>query len=140
MTKTLKVEGMMCKHCRKHVEDALNSIDNVKSVVTLDPPQAEVEFIGNELSLEELQAVVNHAPHLHPAGKRQIEIYDGKLLRPLVHQRKSGGVYLRYAAESKRAQLTEITDAVGMGNIFHLSGGDIGPALQVHLIVEQEIP
>ena len=41
------------------MEDALNSIDNVKSVVTLDPPQAEVEFIGNELSLEELQAVVN---------------------------------------------------------------------------------
>lgn len=59
MKKTYKVEGMMCKHCRKHVEDALNNIDNVKSVVTLDPPQAEVEFIGNELSLEELQAVVN---------------------------------------------------------------------------------
>ena len=53
MKRTYKVEGMMCKHCRKHVEDAL------KSVVTLDPPQAEVEFIGNELSLEELQAVVN---------------------------------------------------------------------------------
>lgn len=59
MKRTYKVEGMMCKHCRKHVEDALNSIDNVKSVVTLDPPQVEVEFIGNELSLEELQAVVN---------------------------------------------------------------------------------
>ena len=59
MKKTYKVEGMMCKHCRKHVEDALNSIDDVKSVVTLDPPQAEVEFLGSELSLEELQAVVN---------------------------------------------------------------------------------
>jgi Cu2+-exporting ATPase len=50
---------MMCKHCRKHVEDALNSIDGVNAVVTLDPPRAEVEFLGNELSLEELQAVVN---------------------------------------------------------------------------------
>ena len=59
MKRTYKVEGMMCKHCRKHVEDALNSIDEVKSVVTLDPPQAEVEFLGSELSLEELQAVVN---------------------------------------------------------------------------------
>ena len=59
MKRTYKVEGMMCKHCRKHVEDALNSIDDVKSVVTLDPPQAEVEFLGSELSLEELQAVVN---------------------------------------------------------------------------------
>ena len=59
MKRTYKVEGMMCKHCRKHVEDALNSVDEVKSVVTLDPPQAEVEFLGSELSLEELQAVVN---------------------------------------------------------------------------------
>ncbi len=59
MKKTYKVEGMMCKHCRKHVEDALNSIDEVKAVVTLDPPQAEVEFLSNELPLEELQAAVN---------------------------------------------------------------------------------
>ena len=59
MKKTYKVEGMMCKHCRKHVEDALNSIDGVKAVVTLDPPQAEVEFLSNELPLEELQTVVN---------------------------------------------------------------------------------
>lgn len=59
MKKTYKVDGMMCKHCRKHVEDALNSIDGVNAVVTLDPPRAEVEFPGNELSLEELQAVVN---------------------------------------------------------------------------------
>lgn len=59
MKKTYKVDGMMCKHCRKHVEDALNSIDGVNAVVTLDPPQAEVEFLGNEFSLEELQAVVN---------------------------------------------------------------------------------
>lgn len=59
MKKTYKVEGMMCKHCRKHVEDALNSIDGVKSVVTLDPPQAEVEFLSNEFPLEELQSVVN---------------------------------------------------------------------------------
>lgn len=59
MKKTYKVDGMMCKHCRKHVEDALNSIDGVNAVVTLNPPRAEVEFLGNELSLEELQAVVN---------------------------------------------------------------------------------
>ena len=59
MKRTYKVEGMMCKHCREHVEDALNNIDDVKAVVTLVPPQAEVEFLGSELSLEELQAVVN---------------------------------------------------------------------------------
>lgn len=58
--KTIKfgVEGMMCDHCRRHVEDALNSIEGVKATVTLNPAQAEVEFLGEELSLEELQAVV----------------------------------------------------------------------------------
>ena len=59
MKKTYKVEGMMCKNCRRHVEEALNSMDGVKAVVTLDPPQAEVEFLEGEKSLDELQAFVN---------------------------------------------------------------------------------
>ena len=45
MKKTYKVEGMMCKNCRRHVEEALNSMDGVKAVVTLDPPLAEIEFV-----------------------------------------------------------------------------------------------
>lgn len=57
--KKYKVEGMMCGHCRMHVEKALNSIDGVKATVTLDPPVAEVEFTGShELSLAELQKIV----------------------------------------------------------------------------------
>ena len=28
---TLKIDGMMCGHCRAHVEEALNSIDGVKA-------------------------------------------------------------------------------------------------------------
>ncbi len=58
MKKTYKVEGMMCQNCRKHVEMTLNSIDGVKATVTLDPPQAVVEFEGKERSLSELQAIV----------------------------------------------------------------------------------
>lgn len=58
MKKEFKVEGMMCNHCRMHVEKALNSIEGVHATVTLDPPVATVEFSGNEKSLEELQAVV----------------------------------------------------------------------------------
>ena len=34
MKKTLKVEGMMCQHCEKHVKDALEKIDGVVSAVT----------------------------------------------------------------------------------------------------------
>ncbi len=56
--KKYKIEGMMCGHCRAHVEKALNGIDGVKAVVTLDPPEARVEFSGREKSLEELQAAV----------------------------------------------------------------------------------
>lgn len=56
--KKYHVEGMMCGHCRAHVERALNGIDGVKAVVTLDPPLAEVEFTGSPKSLEELQAVI----------------------------------------------------------------------------------
>ena len=60
MKKTFKVEGMMCGHCRMHVEKALNALDGVKAVVTLDPPAAEVEFSGDHAyTLEELQKQVS---------------------------------------------------------------------------------
>ena len=59
MKKEFKVEGMMCQHCRMHVEQALNSIDGVKATVTLTPPVAAVEFEENKKkSLAELQEVV----------------------------------------------------------------------------------
>lgn len=59
MTKTYKVSGMMCQHCRAHVERALNTIPGVKATVTLDPAEATVEYAsGKALPLAELQAVV----------------------------------------------------------------------------------
>ena len=30
MKETLKIEGMMCEHCKKHVEEALNAMEGVK--------------------------------------------------------------------------------------------------------------
>ncbi len=45
MTKTLKIEGMMCKHCVMHVEDALKKVDGVKNVtVSLENKNAVVEL------------------------------------------------------------------------------------------------
>ena len=58
MKKEFKVEGMMCNHCRMHVEKALNSMEGVHATVTLDPPVATVEFSDGEKTLEELQKVV----------------------------------------------------------------------------------
>ena len=59
MKKELNVEGMMCNHCRKHVEDALNSIEGIRATVTLEPPVAVVEYSGKEPSLNELQQAVS---------------------------------------------------------------------------------
>ena len=58
MKKEYKVEGMMCNHCRMHVEKALNSIEGVNATVTLDPPVAVIEFSGGAKPLEDLQAVL----------------------------------------------------------------------------------
>ncbi len=58
MKKEYKVSGMMCDHCRQHVERALNALEGVRATVTLDPPVATVEFTGAERSLAELQAAV----------------------------------------------------------------------------------
>ena len=44
MKKTLVIEGMMCDHCRQHVEKALNGIDGVKAQVNLAKKEATVEL------------------------------------------------------------------------------------------------
>lgn len=60
MKKEFTVEGMMCNHCRMHVEKALNRLEGVNATVTLDPPVATVEFTGGrEYTLEELQKQVS---------------------------------------------------------------------------------
>ena len=58
VTRQYKVDGMMCKHCVGRVERALNTIEGVKAVVTLDPPVASIEFSGNPLSVEDLQKIL----------------------------------------------------------------------------------
>ena len=58
MEKQFKVSGMMCNHCRMHVEKALNKLEGVSATVTLEPPVATVQFNGKEYTLEELQRQV----------------------------------------------------------------------------------
>ena len=59
MEKKYRVEGMMCDHCRAHVEKALNSLPGVEARVTLDPPTAVVSGPEELLHLETLQRVVS---------------------------------------------------------------------------------
>ena len=43
MTKTLKIEGMMCAHCQAHVDKALNSLEGVSATVNLEAGTATCE-------------------------------------------------------------------------------------------------
>lgn len=43
MTKTLKIEGMMCAHCSGRVEKALNDIPGVTATVNLEAGTAAVQ-------------------------------------------------------------------------------------------------
>lgn len=50
MKKTVIIEGMMCKHCKKHVEDALKAL-NVKFEVLLEEKCAIVEGVATDAEI-----------------------------------------------------------------------------------------
>ncbi len=58
VTRQYNVKGMMCKHCVGRVERALNALEGVSAVVTLEPPMATVTFEGTPFSIEELQKII----------------------------------------------------------------------------------
>jgi len=56
--KTIFIEGMSCGHCSKRVEEALKSVNGVKSVeVYLEDKKADVK-LKNDVDNETLKAVV----------------------------------------------------------------------------------
>lgn len=61
MKTTLKIEGMMCKHCQKHVHDALAKMDGVTEVeVSLENKNAVVTS-EKEISTAEFKKVIDDA-------------------------------------------------------------------------------
>ena len=61
MQTTFKVEGMMCKHCQKHVHDALAKMDSVTAVeVSLENNSATVTAT-KEISLDDFAKVIDEA-------------------------------------------------------------------------------
>lgn len=53
MKKTVKIEGMMCMHCAKAVEKALNAVEGVTAVtVSLEEKQAVVEGTAADEALK----------------------------------------------------------------------------------------
>ena len=60
MTKTMKIEGMMCTHCSGRVEKALNAIDGVEAKVDLDAGTAAVT-LSHDVSDDVLKKAVEDA-------------------------------------------------------------------------------
>ncbi len=60
MKKVLKIEGMMCHHCTGRVDKALNEMDGVSAVVSLEDKSAEVT-LTKDITDEELVKVVTDA-------------------------------------------------------------------------------
>jgi heavy metal translocating P-type ATPase len=60
MKHTYEITGMSCQGCRQKVEDALNKVEGVSSVVTLDPPEATITM-ENHVPTERLQAALSAA-------------------------------------------------------------------------------
>jgi copper ion binding protein len=61
MKTTLKIEGMSCEHCVKHVTNALKDLAGVSSAtVSLKDKSAAVEH-GDAVTLEALKAAVVEA-------------------------------------------------------------------------------
>ena len=61
MEKTLKIEGMMCMHCQKHVTEALSKMDGVTEVnVNLEAKTALVKT-SRDIPEAEFKAVIEEA-------------------------------------------------------------------------------
>lgn len=59
--KVIKIDGMMCENCVKHVDNALNAIDDVKKVdVSLDQKQATISS-DVEISDEKIKEAISDA-------------------------------------------------------------------------------
>ena len=61
MTKELKIEGMMCQHCVRHVNDALSKMDGVTNVVVSLEENKAVVTMDHEIPIEEFKKVITDA-------------------------------------------------------------------------------
>lgn len=60
MTKTITIEGMMCAHCTGRVEKALNALEGVQAVVSLENKNAVCTITG-DVSDDTLRQTVTDA-------------------------------------------------------------------------------
>jgi heavy metal translocating P-type ATPase len=59
MTKTMKIEGMMCAHCSGRVEKALNALEGVSATVDLAAGTASITLTGSVTDQQLMDAVTD---------------------------------------------------------------------------------
>lgn len=59
--KILKIEGMMCNHCQKHVANALNALDNVEAEVSLENKEAYINVFNKKVTDQMFKDTVKEA-------------------------------------------------------------------------------
>jgi P-type Cu2+ transporter len=65
MTKTVKVEGMMCQHCEKHVQKALMEIDGIENAVA-DHEADKVEItLSKEVAEDDIKKAIEEAEYTY---------------------------------------------------------------------------
>ena len=69
MKYTYTIIGMHCNSCRTKVENALNELEGVKAIVTLDPPQAVISM-QKPIQVTEFQEAISQA------GKYTIKVFN----------------------------------------------------------------
>ena len=75
MNKKYQIVGMSCNGCRTKIENVLNTIPNVKTQVTLDPPEAVIES-ENDIDVEKLNAVLLEIGNYQLIDKYPSKIYS----------------------------------------------------------------
>ena len=61
MTKTMKIEGMMCPHCEAHTKKALEAIDGVESAVASHTEKNAIVTLTKDVDNAVLKAAVEEA-------------------------------------------------------------------------------
>lgn len=102
MKYTYHIEGMSCKGCRKKVEDALNTIDGLSSVVSLDPPVATITT-SSPISVDTLQAQLSKVGNYMIKNGEDLEVIPA-------HKNKSEGRDLYHNKETGNNR----TDTMGI--------------------------
>ena len=69
MTKTITIDGMMCDHCRQHVEKALSAIDGVTKVAVSLKDKNAVVTLSKDVDEKTLSGAVSEAGYT-PLGVR----------------------------------------------------------------------